>query len=65
MWTIFKVFIELVTILCFGGGLGCKACGILAPCSGIKPASPVLESGVLATGPPGKSLHFLKKKKTC
>ena len=58
MWTIFKVFIELVTTLCFGRGVGCKACGILAPCPGIKPASAVLQSVVLATGPPGKSFRF-------
>ena len=35
MWTIFKVVIELVTVLllCFlrGTGFGPKACGILAP----------------------------------
>ena len=47
-WTIFKVFIELVTILLvfyvlfFGG----EACGILAPQSGVKPIPLVLEGEV-------------------
>lgn len=30
-------------------------CGIFVPWSGIKPESPELEGGFLATGPPGKS----------
>ena len=58
MWTIFKVFIEFVTILLlffmfwfFGG----EACGILAPRPGIEPAPPALEGEVLTPGPPGKS----------
>ena len=34
---------------------GHKACGILAPQPGIKPASSPLEGEVLTTGPPGKS----------
>ena len=52
MWTIFKVFIECVTVLlllfmlCF---FGHKACGILAPRPGIKPTPPALEGKVLAT----------------
>ena len=33
-----------------------KACGILVPQSGMEPAPRALESEVLATGPPGKSL---------
>ena len=39
-----------------------KACGLLAPRPGIKPAPPALEGEVLSTGPPGKSplLFFLK-----
>ena len=47
-WTIFKVFIELVTILLvfyvlfFGG----EACGILAPQSRVKPIPLVLEGEV-------------------
>ena len=54
----FKVFIEIVTILllfyvfCF-----ClEVCGILAPQTGLKAASPALEGEVLSTGPPGKSI---------
>lgn len=34
MWTIFKVLIELVTVLllfCFGFLLDCEACGTLTP----------------------------------
>ena len=54
MWTIFKVFIEFVTILlCFMFWFfGHEACGILAPC--------VLEGEVSTTGRPGKSLPFWK-----
>ena len=64
MWTIFKVFIECVTVLlllfmlCF---FGHKACGILAPQPGSKPALPALEGEVLTTGPPGKSHHQTAK----
>ena len=36
---------------------GCKACGILAPQPGVKPARPALEGKVFATGLPGKS-HY-------
>ena len=62
MWTIFKVFIEFVTILLLFYVLvffGRKACGILAPRPGIEPVLPALEGKVLTTGLPGKSLeHF-------
>ena len=58
LFFIFKVFIELVTIiasvLCF---FGCEACGILAPRPGIKRTSPALEGKVLTIEPPGKSLR--------
>ena len=57
MWTIFKVFIELVTVLpvlCFG--LLAASCETLVPQPRIKPTSPALEGEVLATGLPGKSL---------
>ena len=57
MWIIFKVIIEFVTILllfCFSF-LGHKACGILAPRPGIRPAHTALEGEVLITGLPGKS----------
>ena len=37
---------------------GHKACAILAPQPGIKPATPGLEGEVLTTGLPGKSLLF-------
>ena len=53
MWTIFKVFIEFVTILflfffvwCFGW----EACGILDPWLGIKPAHRALKGEVLTLG---------------
>ena len=60
MWTIFKVFIEFVTILlllffmcwCFDH----EACRILAPPAGLELTSPALEEEVLTTGPPGRSL---------
>ena len=57
MWTIFKVFIEFVTVLLLFYVLlfGCQACGILAPQPGINPEAPALEGGVLTTGLPGKS----------
>ena len=60
IWTIFKVFIELVSILllffmiCVFFGL--KACGILVPRPGIKSTSLALENEVLNTRLPGKSL---------
>ena len=58
MWTIFKVFIEFVTLyyffLCFVF-FGQEACGVLALWPGIEPAPPALEGKVLTTGPPGKS----------
>ena len=52
-----KAFIEFATILLLFYVLvfGRKACGILAPPPGIKPASPALEGEVLTTGLPGKS----------
>ena len=62
MWTIFKLFIEFVTILlllfmsCVFGG---KACGILAVCPGIEPTPPTEEGQVLTTGPLGKFQWYL------
>jgi len=56
-WTIFKVFIEFLTILFMF--FGCKACGILTPHSGIKPVPLALEGEISTTGPPGKSLESL------
>ena len=61
MWTIFKVFIDFVTILLlfYVWFFGRDACGILVPRPGIKPAPPALEGEVLTTEPPGKSLFWL------
>ena len=55
-WTIFKVFIEFVTILLLFYVR--EACGISAPRPGIKPAPPALEGEVLTTGPPETSLDL-------
>ena len=54
MWTIFKVFIEFVTILLlfYVWFFGYEACRILGPGPGIA----ALKGEVLTTGPPGKSL---------
>ena len=59
-FTIFKVFIEFVTILHLFWFLGGKACGILAPWPGIEPAPPALEGGagyyeIITIGLPGES----------
>ena len=59
MWTIFKIFLEFVTVLLWiyvSVFLGLQACGILVPWPGIEPAPSALEGEVLTTGPPGKSL---------
>ena len=58
MWTILKVFIELVTILLLFYiffSFGRRACRILAFWPGMGLAPPALEGGVLTTGLPGKS----------
>ena len=60
MWTIFKVFIEFVTILLLGVFFffnvliffGCES----TMWDGIKPTPPALEGKVLTTGSPGKYL---------
>ena len=55
MWTISKVFIELVTILLLFYSFWFsdhKACGILAPWPVVEPIPPVLEEEILTTGPP-------------
>ena len=75
MWTIFKVFIEFITILLLVYALvlslwlslflmlwffGCNACWLLAPWPGIELAPPALGGEVLTTGPPGKfQLHVI------
>ena len=63
MWTIFKIFIEFVTILLLFSVLvsfffvfGHEACGISAPRQGVKPAPTALEGEVLTPGLSGKSL---------
>ena len=48
------VFFCLFFCVCF---FCLRACGVLAPGPGIKPALPALESKVFSTGPPGKSPH--------
>ena len=59
MRTIFKVFIEVFTILILllfmSWFFGREACGILARRSRIESLSPVLEGKVLTSGPPEKS----------
>ena len=64
MWTIFKVFIEFVTMLLLFYVLVFwpEACGILAPQPGTEPAPPALEGEVLTTGPPGTSPKDIFKK---
>ena len=56
--TLLLIYVLVYWPLCFDlcfGLLSHKACGILAPRPGIKPASSTLESKVLTTGQPGKS----------
>ena len=55
--TIFKVFIEFVTILLqlYVWFSDQEECGILVPRPGIKLVPPELEGKVLTTGPPRKS----------
>ena len=68
MWTIFKVFIEFITILllfyvfsvclsvCFPS---CEACGILTPWPGIEPTPLELEGEILTIEPTEKSHKLL------
>ena len=63
MGTIFKVFIEFVTILLvFYVGFFFfrhdEACGTFVPQPGFEPTLPAVEGEVLTTGLPGKSLLF-------
>ena len=58
MWTIFKVFIKLVTVLLLlfmFWVFGHETYSILALCPGIEPVPSALEGKVLTTGRPGKS----------
>ena len=66
MWTIFKVFIEFVTLshLFFFFNVLLffffqEACGILAPRPRIEPTPPALEGEILTTEPPRKPLLLL------
>ena len=58
-----EVFIEFVTtlFLLYGLVFWPEACGISASQPGIEPTHPALESEVLTTGPPGKSLQAVLK----
>ena len=57
MWTVFKVFIEFVTILLlfYVLAFGYEACGVLVSQAGLEPTPPALEGQVLTTGLPAKS----------
>ena len=62
MWTVFKVYIEFVTIYCFCFTFcGHEACGILSPWPGIKPAPPALEGEVLTMDCQESPRSFLNK----
>ena len=60
MWTIFKVFIEFVTMLFLFSVLffGPRAPGVLAPQPGVEPAPPVGKGKVLTTKLPWKTLSL-------
>ena len=59
MRTIFKIFIEVITILILlffmSWSFGHEACGILACRPRIESSPPALEGEVLTSGPPEKS----------
>ena len=64
MWTIFKIFIEFVTILLLSYVLGVffsdlKAHEFLAPQPGIEPIPLALEGKVLTTVPTGESPPYI------
>ena len=70
MWTIFKVFIEFVTILLpfyflVFFSFGHEICGILVPQPRIKPVPHALEGKVLIPGPPEKSLELCSLNFSC
>ena len=59
MWTIFKIFLEFVTILLLWfmfWFFSCKVCGILISDQGLN-RYPLLWKAKTITGPPGKSPH--------
>ena len=57
MWTVFKVFIECITVLLLF--YEHKACVILAPRPGMKPTPSALKGEVVTPRPPGKSPEVL------
>ena len=61
IWTIFKVFVQDVTILLLllFWFFGLEICGILAPKLEIQPTLPALKGKLLTTRPLGKSWGFL------
>ena len=56
MWTIFKIFIEFVTVLLLNYGFGFLAMRHVAPWPGLEHTHPILGGRVLTTGSPGKFL---------
>ena len=69
METIFKVFIEFVTILLLFYiyiyfFFGHETCEILTPQPRVEDAPPILKGKILTTGLPGKSLPFVLKLAT-
>ena len=63
MWIIFKVFIELLTVLLlvYVWFFWSRGMWNLSSLTGLKPAPSALEGEVLTTGPPGKSQMWLFK----
>ena len=63
MWIILKSLLNLLQYcFCFMFlflFFGLKACGLLTSLPGIEPAPPMLDGGVLTTGPPGKSQNSI------
>ena len=64
LWVYFENFKVLGKwkALLFGGRPRCVACGILLPWPGLNPGPQQWEHGVLTTGPPGNSQHYLYLK---
>jgi len=63
MWIILKSLLNLLQYcFCFMFlflFFGLEACGLLTSLPGIEPAPPMLDGGVLTTGPPGKSQNSI------
>ena len=64
-WTIFKVFIEFVTLLFLFSIFWPQGMWDPTPRPGIEPAPPALESKVLTVGPPEKSLFLIYLQLLC